>query len=104
MVGQDILIPCKGLVDLPEGTYYIFELIGLRVRTHDGRDLGVVRDVLRTGGTPLLAVARNPGAGVAGAGEDLLLPIARSICRQIDTEAGSITVDPPEGLLEVQES
>jgi len=97
LVGQDILLPCKGLVDLPEGTYYIFELVGLSVRTRDGRDLGTVRDVLQTGGTPLLVL--EPASG-AGRGE-ILLPVARSICTSIDTASGSITVDPPEGLLEL---
>ncbi len=100
LVGQDILIPCNGLVDLPEGTYYIFELIGLRVRTRDGRDLGTVRDVVRTGGTALLAIAPDAaGGGVAGG--EILLPAARSICTTIDPVSGSITIDPPEGLLEL---
>ena len=97
LVGQDILLPCKGLVDLPEGTYYIFELVGLRVRTRAGRDLGTVRDVLQTGGTPLLVL--DPASG-AGRGE-ILLPVARSICTSIDTASGRIIVDPPEGLLEL---
>jgi len=98
LVGSDILLPCNGLVDLPEGSYYIFELVGMRVRTRDGRDLGTVREVLETGGTPLLTVRSVPeGAG----GGEILLPVARTICTTIDREAGVITIDPPEGLLEL---
>jgi 16S rRNA processing protein RimM len=97
--GLDILMPCKGLVDLPEGAYYIFELVGMRVRTRDGADLGVVRRVVETGGAPLLAIERS----VAGRrdGEELLVPAARSICTRIDRATGTITIDPPEGLLEL---
>jgi 16S rRNA processing protein RimM len=98
LAGGDILMPCKGLVDLPEGSYYIFELVGMRVRTRDGRDLGTVREVLETGGAPLLAV-RTARAG-SGDGE-MLLPAARSICSMIDRVARVITIDPPEGLLEL---
>ncbi|MBI1950728.1 MAG: 16S rRNA processing protein RimM [Acidobacteria bacterium] len=99
-VGQDILMPCNGLVDLPEGSYYIFELIGLTVRTRAGRTIGIVRDVVPTGGTPLLAV--EPGAGEGGDAHDpILLPAARSICTAIDPASGWITIDPPEGLLEL---
>ncbi len=100
LVGQDILIPCNGLVDLPEGSYYIFELVGLTVRRRDGREIGRVRDVLHTGGTPLLVIEPGPGSGPS-AQEEILLPAARSICTAIDVASGCITIDPPEGLLEL---
>jgi 16S rRNA processing protein RimM len=99
LVGQDILIPCNGLVDLPEGSYYIFRLVGLTVRTRDGREIGKVRDVVQTGGTPLLAIEPGPGRGTGG--EEILMPIARSICTAIDVASGTITIDPPEGLLDL---
>lgn len=99
--GQDISLPCNGLVDLPDGAYYIFELVGLKVRTRDGREIGTVRDVLYTGGAPLLAV-RPPGAGAdRPAPEEILVPVARTICTLIDPDGGTITVDPPDGLLEL---
>lgn len=100
LVGQDILIPCNGLVDLPEGSYYIFRLVGLTVRTRDGREIGKVRDVVQTGGTPLLAIEPGPGCGT-GAKEEILMPVARSICTAIDVASGTITIDPPEGLLDL---
>ena len=99
LAGCDILMPCKGLVDLPEGSYYIFELVGMRVRTHAGRELGTVRDVLETGGTPLLTV--QPAPGSATGSTEILLPATRSICTTIDSAARVITIDPPEGLLEL---
>ena len=97
--GLDILMPCNGLVALPEGAYYIFELVGMRVRTREGRDLGIVRRVIETGGAPLLAI-EGAAAGQGHEGE-LLIPAARSICRAIDKTARTITIDPPEGLLEL---
>jgi len=100
LAGLDILIPCNGLVDLPEGSYYIFQLVGLSVRTRDGREIGTVREVVHTGGTPLLAVEPTPGGG-ASTQEEILLPAARSICTAIDVVSGCITIDPPEGLLEL---
>jgi 16S rRNA processing protein RimM len=100
LVGLDILLPCKGLVDLPQGSYYIFELVGSTVVTREGREVGTVRDVVRTGGTPLLLVER-PGAAARGE-EPLLLPAARSICVTIDVAAGRIVIDPPSGLLDLE--
>ncbi len=103
LVGCDILLPCNRLVALPAGNYYIFELVGMRVRTRDGRDLGRVEDVIETGGTPLLQIGRADGEAGSQRGREVLLPAARAICVNIDTAAGSITVDPPEGLLELYE-
>jgi 16S rRNA processing protein RimM len=97
--GWDISLPCNGLLDLPDGAYYIFELVGLTVLTADGRVIGTVRDVLPTGGTPLLCV--QPAGGSRERREEILLPAARSICRVIDPASGRIVIDPPEGLLEL---
>ena len=93
--GLDILMPCKGLVDLPEGAYYIFELVGMRVGTRDGNDLGTVRRVDTTGGAPLLVIEAPEGR------KEILVPAARSICATIDRSARRIVIDPPEGLLEL---
>jgi 16S rRNA processing protein RimM len=101
LVGLDIFIPCKGLVDLPEGAYYIFELVGMKVVTSDGRDLGTVRDVVETGGTPLLSIAESRNPAPMEGRKEILVPMARSICKNIDTASGTITVDLPEGLLEL---
>ncbi len=94
LVGSDILLKNGDLVDLPEGTYYIFRLVGLEVRLPDGRPLGRVLEVLQTGGADLLMIRGEDGG-------DLLIPFARSICRRVDLDAGRIEIDPPEGLLEI---
>jgi 16S rRNA processing protein RimM len=97
LVGLDILLPCNGLLALPEGAYYIFELVGMRVTTRAGRDLGTVRRVDDTGAAPLLVVAPTEG------GPEILIPAARSICTTIDRDARRIEVEPPEGLLEIDD-
>jgi 16S rRNA processing protein RimM len=93
-IGADILLQSKDLVDLPEGTYYIFRLVGLRVLGPAQREMGRVLEVLATGGTDLLLVRGDQG-------REWLIPFANSICRRIDPEAGVIEIEPPEGLLEL---
>jgi 16S rRNA processing protein RimM len=93
-VGSDILLQSKDLVDLPEGTYYIFRLVGLTVIGPGEVLLGRVREVISTGGTDLLRVE---GEG----GREWLIPFARSICRRIDPDEGVIEIVPPEGLMEL---
>jgi 16S rRNA processing protein RimM len=52
----DISIPRSEATPLPEGSYYLNDLIGVRVRTSDDRDLGAITDVLRTGSNDVWVV------------------------------------------------
>jgi 16S rRNA processing protein RimM len=44
--GAILTVPRDALPSLPEGEFYAFEIIGLRVEEAGGRAVGVVRDVL----------------------------------------------------------
>jgi 16S rRNA processing protein RimM len=79
----------------PEGSYYAFQLLGLRVITTEGREVGRIAEIRPTGGADLLVVR--------GEGRERLVPFARSICTRVDLENGVIRIDPPEGLLELDE-
>src|SRR5437588_6968295 len=53
----DISLPRSEAVDLPEGSYYLDDLIGVLVRTTDNQDVGPITDVLRTGSNDVWIVA-----------------------------------------------
>lgn len=72
---------------LPEGSYYDFQIIGLRVVTTEGRDLGEVREILRTGANDVYET------------DDALIPAIEDVVREIDLEGGRIVVEEVEGLL-----
>ena len=94
LVGCDLSVPAKDRVELPKGSFYEWELIGCRVETVDGKHVGAVKDILRTGGVEILTV-------VDDAGRDRLIPMASDICVVVDVEKKVIRIDPPEGLLEL---
>ena len=73
--------------------YYDHQLIGLTARLTDGTALGEVVAVSHEGGD-LLVVERSGGG-------ELLIPFVRAIVPTVDLDAGSLVVDPPEGLLEL---
>jgi len=111
--GLEVLIPLADRVVLPDGKYFVSDLIGCTVFeipaeaaklaspacASEGapRVLGTVRDVFFPGagaaGTPLLQVETPAG--------ELLLPLALDICRRIDVAARRIDVTLPEGLREL---
>lgn len=81
------------LVTLPEGEYYIFDLIGLDVYTTAGRHLGKVKDVLQTGANDVYVVEGD-------APRELLVPALKQVVLSIDRAAGKIVVELPPGLEE----
>lgn len=99
--GRLLLIPEGERMALGDHRYYVADLIGCEVSSHGGRPVGKVVGVEPTGGVELLEVERTgPKAGRVGT---LLIPLAQEICPEIDVRARRIVIDPPEGLLELNE-
>ena len=94
LAGKEMRIPTSELISLPDGSFYHFEISGLRVMDRNRGFIGTSAEVLTTGGTDVLVVRSSDG-------EELLLPFCSEICRRIDPDAGCIEVDAPEGLIEV---
>ena len=76
------------------------DLVGLSVRTADGTVVGTVADVLHYG-QDVLAV--RPAGGTAGSGE-ILVPFVKAIVTEVDVAQGVLVIDPPAGLLNLDES
>jgi 16S rRNA processing protein RimM len=71
--------------------YYWFELIGMRVSTLDGRDLGEIVGITPTGANDVLQVKGTYG--------EVLLPMIEDVVVKVDTENKKMIVDPLEGLI-----
>lgn len=94
LVGYELTVPESEAVELEEGEFFDWQIEGCRVETIEGRVLGAVAKVLHYGAAPVLVVREG------GDGREHLIPLAESICVEIDLERKFIRVDPPEGLLE----
>jgi 16S rRNA processing protein RimM len=93
LAGADVSIAREDRAALPEGEYYQTDLVGFTVVTQQGEWIGTVKGWQEYGGPPLLEINAH--------GKELLIPFAKSICVEIDLQARKITVDPPEGLLDL---
>ncbi len=91
--GLQLLLNAQDLEPLPEGVYYRWEIVGLRVLVDDGSELGTVAEVLSTGANDVYEVERADGKRV-------LLPAITSVIRQIDLDAGVLRVQLPPGLID----
>ena len=81
----------KDAVDLPEDTYFIVDLIGLEVYTEEGRHLGYVDDIFKTGSNDVYVVKNYEG-------KQLLLPAIADVIKSIDLENKKIIVNLLKGL------
>ena len=95
LAGLDVFIPEASFQPLDNGCYYDFQVIGCRVVTGDGTEVGTVRGILPAGGSNLLVVARGE--------KEYYIPFTEPICRRVDPEKREIVIDPPAGLLELNE-
>ncbi len=89
--GADLTVARRDVPPPPEGAHYRFELIGLRVRTREGRHLGTVADVFSTGSNDVIVIRGE---------RELLLPYLTDVVLSIDPERGEMVVEVPPGLNE----
>ena len=96
LAGLELRIPEDALQPLAEHTYYRHQLVGCGVETVSGERVGEVRRVEGGVGGSLLVVD--------GARGEVLVPLTLAICVEIDVAAKRIRIEPPEGLLELNET
>jgi 16S rRNA processing protein RimM len=68
-------------------------LVGLRVETSDGNEVGSLAEVLHLPGQDVLVV-RRPDE------REVLVPFVSEFVPEVDIDGGRIVVEPPEGLLD----
>ncbi len=92
--GLYLQIPLEEVKPLPEGQYYIFQLLGLAVYNGDTL-LGKVKDVLKTGSNDVYVVEPSTGQG-----KDILIPALKQVVTKIDLQNSRMEITPLPGLLE----
>ncbi len=88
-----VAVPADQAPPLPENEFYYHEVLGLRVVTDDGRELGEITEIMETGANDVLVVKPK------GGGAEILLPDIDDVVLEIDTERGVMTVHLLPGLL-----
>ena len=88
---QLVQVAIEDAVELPRGKVFLYQLIGINVRTIDGAALGKITDVLDTGANDVYVV--NDGA------REILLPAIPDVIKEINLERGEMIVELMEGLV-----
>lgn len=88
--GAWLAVPEAERRPLEAGQYYVDQVLDLEVYNREGRLLGTVADVLRTGGNDVYVVR--------GQDQELLLPAIEDVVRSIDLERRRMIVELLPGL------
>ncbi len=89
-----ILVERKDLKEPGEDEYYYSDIIGLRVRTSGGENVGEVKELIHSGGYDILVVKSAESA------REFLVPFVGKFVIKVDLEESTITVQPIEGLFD----
>lgn len=88
-----ILCVDRADIPLPEGTYFVADLLGIEVRDESGGKIGVVGDVFNTGANDVYEICSE-------CGKKYYIPAIPSVVLHVDIEAGVMTIHPMEGLFD----
>jgi 16S rRNA processing protein RimM len=87
-----VMVALEDAVPLEDGEFYLYQLIGMHVRTLENITLGTIVDVLETAANDVYVVD-SPSHG------EVLIPVTEETILQTNIEQGFVLVRLPDGLL-----
>lgn len=93
---KSLFVTRENAVKLKKNEYFIADLIGLKVKTDEGEELGEVTDVLQTGANDVYVIGTVEG-------EEILLPAIKDCIKEVDVAEGAMLVHLLPGLRELNQ-
>jgi 16S rRNA processing protein RimM len=91
--GADLIVDLADAPALPEGEYWLDDLLGRTVVDENDEILGTVDDIAETGGGEVLVVG-----GGRGDGDEILIPLVRVFVQGVEEDTGRLRVRIPDDL------
>jgi 16S rRNA processing protein RimM len=91
--GKEVFMREEDLEDLPEGTYYVKDILGFQVEDQRRGIIGTLKDVRDSGAQALFIIEKNSGG-------ELLVPAVEEFFTSVDLKRKVILVDLIEGMYE----
>jgi 16S rRNA processing protein RimM len=90
--GGELKVPSEQLIDLPEDEYYFHEIVGCKVVTEEGEELGTISEILTPGANDVWVVERPKG-------KPLLIPVIDDVLINVEVDKKLVTIHLMEGLI-----
>ncbi len=96
LVGKDVQISPSQNRPLAVGQYYHYQIAGLKVITTDGKELGVVTNVLTCSANDIYVIKCDS--------EEVLIPATENVVKSIDLDKKIMLINAIPGLLELNQN
>jgi 16S rRNA processing protein RimM len=93
LVGGYIEIEEDQLVRLSQGSYFVFDIVGLEVVTVEGERIGTVKEVI--------SLPANDLYLVEGEEKSYNIPAVKDVIKEIDLKKKKMIIEPMEGLFDL---
>lgn len=87
-----IYVDRENAVKLPDDSYFIADLIGLKVETTEGEELGSITSVFSTGSNDVYEIKSQHG-------KTILIPAIKDVVKLVDIDNGRMIINLLEGLI-----
>ena len=84
----------RDALELPEGRYYIADIEGLTVKEQNGRILGDVDEIIKTGSNDVYSLKDTFNK------KPVLIPVIEGVVLETNIDGGYIVVKLPKGLID----
>lgn len=93
--GSELYLPLSSLPELSDKEFYLHEIVGYRLLDSNTDDtVGVINNVIESGPQLLFSVLTESDV-------EVLIPYTESLLQSIDKESRCITLNVPEGLIDI---
>jgi len=90
--GKKVLVDPRELPPLEADEYYWKDILGMRVVSETGKDVGTVREIVPTGSNDVYVIQKGA--------QEFLIPATKDVIMSIDVKARTMIIRPLEGLLQ----
>ena len=91
--GKDLLVTRENALPLEEGEYYVFDVLGSKVVTEEGTEIGELKEILATGANDVYVVKTAQG-------KEILIPSIPQCILDVNIEEKVVTVHLLDGMMD----
>ena len=96
LIGKDVFVDEEKAIKLPEGSYFVHDLIGSKV-FRNGEEFGSLKDVLRFPANDVYVI-------IDTLGEEILIPAVKDYIESFDREKKILVIKPGDEIYEDDEN
>jgi 16S rRNA processing protein RimM len=92
LVGLLMFVDVQDRIRIPKGRYFIHDLLGVSVVDHEGKRVGILKDVLRLPAHDVYVID--------GGGHEVMVPAVKEFITAIDLEKRTMRIKLIEGMVQ----